>query len=62
MRILIIRILFGIAIFTLLTTPHLVHMMTHLKHGFAYPKWLLIVLGGITPIISKFVVDFLEKN
>ncbi len=61
MRILIIRILFGLAIFSLLTAPHLIHMITFLKHGFAYPMWLMVVLAVIAPIISKFVVDFLEQ-
>lgn len=56
----IFRILLSIAIFTLLTIPHLIYMMTHLKHGFAYPWWIMVLLGAISSIISKYVADFLE--
>lgn len=45
----------GIFIYTILTLPHFIHMLTHLKYGIRYPFFVLILCGVISGILSGYI-------
>jgi hypothetical protein len=56
MKKLSLTILFSVAIYVVLTSPHFVYVQTCGKYGIEYPFWVLVVCGVSSSAISNLII------